>query len=183
MGCDIHIMTERFDGKRWINADFYTPNGKGGFDIVPIYDGRNYNLFAILANVRNDYNNIPVVSPNRGIPKDASEEVKKSFEGDDYLHSANWLTLAELKSYAHPTKYGGLMLKEDGNLVDAGEMPLSWCQGTTSKGYYFKEWSRNDNILNGIIEPLERLKKCFFWRVSGEASRNHWIRIVFCFNN
>lgn len=72
------------------------------------YDGRNYNLFAILADVRNGrgfagsytgegFN--PIAEP-KGIPNDLSPEVTESFhywEGDGHSHS--WFTLQDLLDY------------------------------------------------------------------------------------
>lgn len=72
------------------------------------YDGRNYDAFAILADVRNGrgfagvktgegFN--PIADP-KGVPSDASPEYKEeveSWEGDGHSHS--YFTVAELKAY------------------------------------------------------------------------------------
>lgn len=116
MGCDIHLCVEKkIDGKwksmdKWIKEDD-TDNSKD-YQYVKyddeFYGGRSYNLFAILADVRNGYgfagcdtgDGFKPISYPKGIPKDVTPEVSKYFEnwgGDGHSHS--WLTLKELKDY------------------------------------------------------------------------------------
>lgn len=96
MGCDIHLFTERRIGDRW------------HLQREEVYDGRNYDLFGILANVRNGrgFAGIktglgfePIDDP-RGTPKDASPEYLKELEtwGAD-AHSHSYFTLRELLDY------------------------------------------------------------------------------------
>lgn len=69
------------------------------------YADRNYNLFVILAGVRNGYgfagvktgNGFESIAADRGVPDDASEEFKElnaQWGGDG--HAATWVTLAEI---------------------------------------------------------------------------------------
>lgn len=99
MGCDIHCYAEKRnkDGKWEIVGDNYQP-----------YGNRNYNLFAILANVRNGtafagcktgegFN--PISNP-KGVPSDASEEYASlSEQWDSDGHSHSYFTLRELLDY------------------------------------------------------------------------------------
>lgn len=109
MGCDIHAMVEvRADG-RWtaITKPVFKSSYRNEATSDP-YDGRNYDLFAILANVRNGYGFAgvstgtgwkPIAEP-RGIPGDCSPEYADSVEGygiDGHSHS--WLTVADLDGY------------------------------------------------------------------------------------
>ena len=109
MGCDIHLYVEkRIDGK-WIaqgnferDEDGYTQDGDN------YYDGRNYDLFAILADVRNGrgfagvktgdgFN--PIAAP-KGLPEDVSDEIKgisDSWDIDGHSHS--FFTVRELLDY------------------------------------------------------------------------------------
>lgn len=81
---------------------FYTPTCKENW----IYSGRNYNLFAILANVRNGYGfagietgtGFNIIADPRGLPEDASEEVKEKFDAT-YLHDISHISLRELLDF------------------------------------------------------------------------------------
>lgn len=117
MGCDIHLYVERKVDDKWVTADKWTPDpyadeGEESRLIVDYHDcfysERNYDLFAMLADVRNNigfggcvpgagFN--PIVEP-KGLPDDVSPEVKR--ESDELglgFHSHSWLTLAELRVY------------------------------------------------------------------------------------
>ncbi len=125
MGCDIHLAVEvRRDGQ-WHRAlppehvrspwlvEYAAENPDNAWAVeharVVWYDSRNYNVFAVLANVRNDGFIKPIAEP-RGLPDDMSDEVAR-LDGEhpahDYGshdvslgdHSQSWLTLAELQAY------------------------------------------------------------------------------------
>lgn len=115
MGCDIHLYVERRDAEgNWNSADtwFSDPDdptrkslykwGPGLARVAgPIYDDRNYDLFAILAGVRNGRGDgfTPISEP-RGMPKDASLDVAAASESmDSDGHSHSWLTLQEILRY------------------------------------------------------------------------------------
>lgn len=118
MGCDIHLTAEyRRDGV-WVNddlevsPDYYASgetgiNNKGSYK-DQLYNGRNYDLFGMLADVRNGYGFAgtdtgegfkPIAAP-KGIPEDATTLYKEwvnQWSGDGHSHS--WLTVAELLAY------------------------------------------------------------------------------------
>jgi hypothetical protein len=115
MGCDIHLYVEkRIDGK-WIAQGTFTredveSDGSGGWidGGQDIYDGRNYDLFAILADVRNGRGFAGVktgegfnpISEPRGIPEDASEQYKEIAQRWDCDgHSHSYFTVRELLDY------------------------------------------------------------------------------------
>jgi hypothetical protein len=129
VGCDIHLYVEKRVNGTWEPADDWKPyleahaHWCSGFsdeerteyaDRLDIewddafYSDRNYDLFAILANVRNGYGFagvvtgegfVPIAMP-RGLPADATAPVKKrSDEWGEDGHSHSWLTLAELLAY------------------------------------------------------------------------------------
>ncbi len=60
MGCDIHAMVEIKKDRWWANA------GDPGL-------WRDYELFAFLADVRNDYDIVPISQP-KGVPDDCCSE-------------------------------------------------------------------------------------------------------------
>lgn len=70
------------------------------------YEERNYEVFALLADVRNHMEQYVPLSPPRGLPPDVTWDVKQDaeeFGGDN--HSKSWFTLAEIFAYdwaAHP---------------------------------------------------------------------------------
>lgn len=86
MGCDIHCFAERKDSS-------------GNWSVMPEiapFNWRNYGLFGFFAGIRN-YSEITPASTPRGIPGDASIEVKEAYDawrGD--AHSASWLSVQEL---------------------------------------------------------------------------------------
>lgn len=88
-----------------------------------LYDNRNYDVFAILADVRNGRGFagvktgegfVPISEP-KGLPSNVSEEVKKEsdyWEGDGHSHS--YLTLQDLLTYdwhGQKTKKAGMVTK------------------------------------------------------------------------
>ena len=88
MGCDIHICTEinKSVNKNdiWVNSDDWKYNpyyeigntdGEQKYKLKSIYRNRNYNLFAMLAGVRN-YSNITPIAEPRGIPHDVHHITK-----------------------------------------------------------------------------------------------------------
>lgn len=80
----------------WESAEIYNKNNR----LIPLYDDRNYDLFAVLADVRN-YNDIPFIDSPREIPDDCSVETYKEYRswGAD-SHSASYLTLREIQEFA-----------------------------------------------------------------------------------
>jgi len=121
MACDIHIFAEvRKDG-RWEKVGHVFPNPNHRPDEPESdwnrsrtdqpYLGSNYDVFAVLADVRNGYGVAgvptgrgfkPIAYP-RGVPADASPEYREyaaAWEQTGYpCHSHSWLTLRELLDY------------------------------------------------------------------------------------
>jgi len=123
MGTDIHMAVEvRKDGV-WQNV---TPFRNGYTPEPEYYEERNYDLFAILADVRNGYGFAGVVTSSgfvpldqpRGIPPNASDDVRKWCEGGDHSHS--YCTVAELLAYDWTR-----MVFKPGN--PGGEVPYYAC--------------------------------------------------------
>lgn len=98
MGCDIHSYVEYRDKTTglWKMVRIYVPYRwePERLDLVEPFNGRNYELFAILAGVRGLAQ--PIAEP-RGIPRDVSNGVLRKWEKDkEWNHTPSWLTLAEL---------------------------------------------------------------------------------------
>lgn len=115
MGCDIHMTAEyRNAAGGWVNNDLvrgdkYDPNDISNYENpAKPYDGRNYDLFSILADVRNGYGfagaptgvGFKPIAPPRGLPDDATAIYRDWVAqwGDDG-HSHSWFTVADLMAY------------------------------------------------------------------------------------
>lgn len=96
MGCDIHAILQVRSGDKWETP----PNG------VNITNVRDYNLFSVLANVRNGVD-LPFIAEPRGVPDDL--QCNDDFDvhcpcGANYPtvwigdHSHSWVTLAEIEA-------------------------------------------------------------------------------------
>jgi hypothetical protein len=174
-GCDIYIRLEKInkDGK-WVPIDHYQiredwddqKNICKTFPFFPvsIYDGRDYELFGLLAGVRSTYPE-PIAEP-RGIPESANRYIKDEFAANKYLHTPSWLTLGELRKtwYKHSQDEP---LDEDG---------------------FHNVYIR---LLEGIIKPIERrIEEVEFLFCETdveleEKCRNYWdsVRMVFWFDS
>ncbi len=102
MGCDIHMVVERFVNEKWIAVrlfDGFECRFKGDWD-MPVARSRNYERFAALAGVRGDG------SEPRGLPGDLSDTAKHLIEkwGEDG-HSHSWLPLDEAVSVFLATEW------------------------------------------------------------------------------
>ena len=122
MGCDIHVAIEVLGPSGWEvewahdvyceedGYDWAKTWGEKRFSWEPCPDdperrmfhrfkpGRSYDLFAMLAGVRN-YEHVKPMAAPRGVPNDVSSGVErwiKRWGTDGHTHS--WLTLAELMS-------------------------------------------------------------------------------------
>lgn len=153
MGCDIHFFVERKTDQGWEQVpgreeyvDWVSPKDGTEFKSTSWYSGRNYNLFAMLADVRNGYGFagvdtgdplIPIDEP-RGLPADVCSAIREEHtEWDLDAHSASWFTLAELlavdwkgKEIVHRgwvSPAGFLEWKENGH-------PSSWSGGISGGG-------------------------------------------------
>ena len=124
MGCDIHLYVERRNSGGWISCDTWEKDNDDNWLSVPyskqFYNSRNYDLFAILANVRNGYGFagvntgdgfVPMAEP-KGLPDDVTEEVREASDqwGVDG-HSHSYFTVADLMTYdwTRTTKKHGIV--------------------------------------------------------------------------
>lgn len=164
MGCDIHLFTEKKVNGKWADQN------------TDLEVDRNYDLFSILADVRN-YNNIVPISEPKGIPADADEPFKKESDRmDDDGHSHSYLTLQELLDYLPNVsdKQSGMISAEQAERLEAGELPTSWSRSTSTPGYVYREWQSRDESLQDVVNKLNDLK--------GDLPETD-IRIVFFFDN
>ena len=139
MGTDIHMIAEVRKNGIWhtILDDIFIlwkDTKREEKTCVPYYY-RNYNLFAILAGVRNGTGfggcrigeKFNPISEPKGYPEDMCED------SEDFLsngHSASWLTLKEIFDFDWTQtnrRYGVLSEEEYKNTVMKGKYPDNWC--------------------------------------------------------
>lgn len=114
MGCDIHIVCEvKQVGAGWVSVkDAIFDNhyadiiGQPAKTCSP-FDFRDYDMFACLAGVRNDYHAAMPISEPKSLPNDASAytmELYNDWIGD--AHGASYLTLRELVEFDYSQQFG-----------------------------------------------------------------------------
>jgi len=217
MGCDIHLHYEIKKGNKWKYIDWKKDLQSEDKDYYtelfnhPLYVGRNYDLFSILANVRNGYGFAgcktsggfaPIDFP-RGLPDDISDMVKEEaehWEGDAHSHS--WLYLQELTSYnwdIRTVTLIGVVNKREYIEFKKNGRPQSWCGGVS--GTLVKAVSNAE--MEALLNTEEETKTAYYTQVRWgcsyrEAVGESWfktldelsklgdpdnIRLVFWFDN
>ena len=173
MGCDIHPAIEYKENGKWKAVLVPNPHfGKweGEAEITASLDiNRDYDLFAILGNVRNGNgfagldtgDGFDPMSDDRGVPDDISDEAKAALSDE---HSATWVTLAEILAYDwdRSTKHRGV--------VDAVEF-ASW--------EVMKEWrpapqSYCGDVGGGMVRKVtnDEMRELVARTLSGERPRS-----------
>lgn len=137
---------------------------------VQIEGDRNYDVFGMLANVRNGYGFAGVetgdgfepISEPRGLPKDVCKEIlgeSDSWDGDGHSHS--WLTVQELKEYfakeRNAVKSGVVDVAGYMQHKEKGQ-PDSWCGDTSGPGIIKVTPTEMDRICRGKVKLAEGLR-------------------------
>ncbi|KAH0792421.1 hypothetical protein GPJ56_003598 [Histomonas meleagridis] len=217
MGTDIHVHVEYkekkvtnhgsnnqpiYENGEWkCGDDFREPYSFSTHEIktielVPdeLSVGRSYEMFAVLADVRNDFENA-VMCPPRGLPDDVTKEVQLECERwGNSCHSHSYFTLKELIDYqkiAPPTKVAGMLSPKDLVAFDEkGIIPNSWCMWTNIPGHELREWE-TECPLGYLIQQLKKKADAlgvipiWQWEEDPEGAYRNTenIRIVFWFDN
>lgn len=200
MGCDMHIRTEINIGEinepEWFCADYYRKNKnffsyrfsdeEDEWEVIEIYNARNYCLFSLLANVRQNENcpNKCICEP-KGIPDNICEEIKIDvLDWGESGHSHSYFTLSELidaKKTIKSIKRCGFISEQDAeNLDKNGTLPVSYCSFPAKDGSKYREWEEKNDLLDPIIKALKKRYVEFFPLSYVQSDR---IRIVFWFDD
>lgn len=160
MGCDIHITIQRQDDDcSWREVRYQSvwqyDGAPKALDAIPIapdsFLSRNYDTFAILADVRNGVGfagikmgeGWPSIAPDRGFPPDFDAENTLPSDQDDepkYMgdHSFTWVGLDELKAFDWDGTlswlYGCVPADEYERLSAVNERPHGYCGGISGPG-------------------------------------------------
>jgi len=106
------MYAERRERDGWVLCEPLTPNTEyhpvaASSDLLlepqPVYDTRNYALFAILADVRNPAHSdesYQPIAPRRGLPTDISAELAAwAADEEAYAFGHTWYLLSELQAF------------------------------------------------------------------------------------
>ncbi|CAL9543612.1 hypothetical protein [Streptomyces sp. enrichment culture] len=146
-----------YDGEPWLQA----------MSLYPLYSEQDYTAFGCLFGVRN-YADWEPVAAGRGLPKDASAQLRRDYEhwsSLDALHGATWVTWHELEAVdmsGVPRRAHGLLRMREpessalvreywvadtwpADVVDRfGEPPVGGCPATARQG----TWTAGDAKLD-----------------------------------
>lgn len=168
MGCDIHGNLE------------VKEEGKWKF-IEEIPNVRSYDMFGILAGVRNYVNAMPISEP-RGCPEDISDGTNKKLEHWDFDgHSHSWLTYRDFLVYdwSQVFKDGRISTIDKATGKEMSKASYTYLQDHPNPKYVLDYLDRlaEDLIPESWEKFLRKMGKLAF----KYGSRN--VRIVFWFDN
>lgn len=196
MGTDIHGVFQRRAGNQW-------------HDIPSLYEqDRHYQLFAVLAGVRNGYGfaGVPTgeavtpISEPRGLPIDFPVDDDSHHEAGKLLeiwmgdHSYSWLTGAEMLAWAETAPRivkTGVLSREAYGDWDKTSPPKMYCGGVSGGGALVVQ----DNTFAKKAQPHWTHIQCtwtrdlreeladFFGEVARLVSEHGEIRFVFGFDS
>lgn len=170
MGCDIHMFCEvRNQEGKWIfqkdkfkNRYYRSESPINDWNTEKTdepYQRRSYDLFAILADVRNGYGFagiitgagfIPISEP-KGVPQDASQEyldIVEGWGGDGHSHS--YFTISEIEAFDWnqvTIKKGVLTIAEYKKCRDEETAPTSWCGDVSGENIITVNATAADSII------------------------------------
>ena len=157
MGTDISMYAEVRRNKQWAKVGkvfkntYYLPDRPETEWNTPLtdhpYDDRNYDLFAILADVRNRHGFNPIAA-TKGFPDDMTPEVRERLE--DWGYGNSWYTLKELKEYDwnQTVTHSGVISEEQYiHMKETGEHPDCWSRACSGRDIVTVDSSTMDKIL------------------------------------
>lgn len=173
MGTDINIYFETYNEttKQWASADTWIEE-YGELDTQwdqQVYSSRCYELFAMLANVRNSDDIIPFSEP-RGIPKGTDKRIAAIVEDEwgtshftlQELLSFNWGRVATINRLVPLQSWAAW---QDALKHDWRRLPNSWCS-----------WASGRNVTEDKARELLKGKRSpdEFIHVESQWQRPYW---------
>lgn len=151
MGCDIFYEVSYKEDNEWKSA---------GIEDWPYID-RNYELFAILANVRNSFDIIPI--KDRGYLELEDTNSREYREDDVYAYH----TLKNIKDYDWNqmiNMHGLLKIKEYGEWIEKGkkERPKKYWSAMGGRLYIEISNEGMENIINNTPDKGEEISNAIF---------------------
>jgi hypothetical protein len=217
MGCDIHAAIEFKQNGKWhaqtrpnpyvkYNTPETPPDEREPDVTARLHFGRNYDAFAILANVRNGHGFAGIktgdcftpLSDGRGLPHDITEAGKHACSGE---HSETWISLKELLDYdwTEQIKHQGYVDVEVFEKWDRVKQwtprPSEYCGGIGGASVAVESEDKMRQIVESIVggksgndwtEAIQTLKKlhphtyCLVhWQEScADAAGELWTKVV-----
>lgn len=201
MGTDIHVVIQRQEsGGGWLEVVYqrepYTfekdQTNIAGIPVAPTgFDDRNYDLFAILGNVRNGHgfagveicSGWPFISDCRGLPVDITEDTvapnpRYPEDGPRSIgyHSFTWVSLDELKSFdwdGTMTMQTGCVAAKDYEALGPGETPQKYCGGVNGPHvhiYQPDDYREKKSASALVAQPYVRMR----WPESARVATSDW---------
>lgn len=148
---------------------------------------RNYDWFAILADVRNGrgFAGVPtgdgfaIISEPKGVPDDATEEwLENVDQWDSDMHSHSYLTLEDFDSFdwnQTTNKYGVISMKEYKELRGTNKTPDSWSGSISGPKMITVNEDAAEKLLAGETVAVE--EEDFFARMRGEKPKVHLVSL------
>lgn len=193
MGANIHMYVEAKLGNQglWKSLDKWSINPlhvsypekyKNRYTVDYddlIYKERDYLVYAVLANVRNNFNIIPISEP-KGLPNDVCENIRleseNNFKGE---HSHSYLSLRELLMYNWNQEVSLATLEEsEDNAIEKYGSSILFIEPYAERLRVVYQAVLSDEIPK-FMEVMEKLKD---YAQNNDLSYDN-IRIVFWFDH
>lgn len=179
---------DEYATKRIAELTTKLPDGQAAEDLALVCrdwgEDRNYDLFGVLANVRNASGfagvqrldtGWPSIAPDRGLPEDldaTDNEYEGKWLGD---HSHTWLTLEELLAYPWTTarnRVGVVTLEQFAERERTGVAYDTWIGDTWGPGIVT---FTSDEVRAGVTAPLDaRIHVRDSWPVTAAEACGRW---------
>lgn len=158
MGMDITVFVDRLDqptGKR-VSLWRYVKNDDK-YEKCPVYVGRNYALFDLLAGARTPFN-ISAFYPGylvtpRGLPQRLTDDEKATWVDDGSYFNATWYDFCELEAYEQTLSQAKRELDKKNKKIEELERRLKAASGRQEDEDDGDMWDDGESTSN-VIDAL-----------------------------